>query len=71
MSLKAGFVGWLRLIHTQINSAGTFAVSFNCIVLSQWDFCHGKFGLLSLGKASFDRVALPNLLCMLVVLVFP
>ena len=27
------------------------------------DFSHGKFGLLSLGKASCDRIALPNLLC--------
>ena len=34
-------------------------------VLSQWEFSHGKFGLLSPGKASCDRVALPNLLCML------
>ena len=30
-----------------------------------------KFGLLSLGKASCDRVALPNIRCMLGVLVFP
>ena len=40
-------------------------------VLSQWDFFCGKFRLLSLGKASCNRVALPNLLCMLGVLVFP
>ena len=33
----------------------------NCIVLSHWDFSHGKFGLLSLGKASCGRVTLPNL----------
>ena len=39
-------------------------------VLSEWDFSHGKFGLLSPGKASCDRVALPNLPCMLGVLVF-
>ena len=40
--------------------------------LSQWDFSHGKFELLfSPGKASCDRVALPNLRCMLGVLVFP
>ena len=40
-------------------------------VLSQWDISHGKFGLPSPGKASCDTVALPNLLCMLGVLVFP
>ena len=34
-------------------------------MLSQWDFSHGKFGLLSTGKASCDRVALPNMLYML------
>ena len=34
-------------------------------VLSQWDFSRGKFGLLSPGKASCDRVALPSLRCML------
>ena len=37
-------------------------------VLSHWDFSHEKFGLLSPGKASCDRVALPNLRCMLGVL---
>ena len=31
----------------------------------------GKLGLISTGKASFDRVALPNLRCMLDDLVFP
>ena len=40
-------------------------------VLSQWDFSDGKFGLPSLGKTSCNRVALPNLWCMLGVLVFP
>ena len=30
-------------------------------VLSSWDFSHGKLGLPSQGKASRDRVALPNL----------
>ena len=29
-------------------------------VLPHWDFSHGKFGLLSSGKVSCDRVALPN-----------
>ena len=38
---------------------------FLTTVLSQWDFSHGKFGLLFPGKASCDRVALPSLLCML------
>ena len=41
------------------------------IVLSQWDFSHGKFGLPSPGKTSHDRVALPNLRRTLGVLVFP
>ena len=40
-------------------------------VLSQCDFSHGKFWLISPGKASCDRVALPNLRCMLGVLVCP
>ena len=43
---------------------------FLATVLSHWDFFHGKFGLLSLGKASCDEVALPNLQCTLGVLVF-
>ena len=30
-------------------------------VLSQWDFSHGKFGLLSLGKVSCGRDALPSM----------
>ena len=41
------------------------------IVSSHLDFSHGVFGSLSPGKASYDRVALPNLRCMLDVLVFP
>ena len=40
-------------------------------VLSQWDFSYGKVGLPSPGKAIYDTVALPNLGCMLGVLVFP
>ena len=40
-------------------------------VLSQFDISHGKFGLPSLGKASCDRVALPNLQCMPGTLVLP
>ena len=38
---------------------------FLTTVLSQWDFSRGKFRSLSLGKASYDRVTLPNLQCML------
>ena len=41
----------------------------NCIVPFGW--LYGKFGLLSLGKASCCRALLPNLQCMLGVLVFP
>ena len=51
--------------------ARQYDISFLTTVLSQWDFAHGKFGLLSPGKASGDRVALPNLRCMLSALVFP
>ena len=40
---------------------------FFTTVLSYWNFSHGKFGLLSPGKVSFDRAALLNLRCMLVV----
>ena len=38
---------------------------FSLTVLSNWDFSRGKFELLSLGKASCDRVVLPNVWCML------
>ena len=48
-----------------------FLYNFFAAVLSQWDSSHGKFGLLFTGKASCDRVALPNLRCMLSVMVFP
>ena len=41
------------------------------IVLSYWDFAQGKVRLLYQGKASCDRVMLPNLWYMLGVLVFP
>ena len=43
---------------------------FFTTVLSQWDFSYGIFELLSPGKASCDRVMLPNLRCMLGVLAF-
>ena len=45
-------------------------ITFFTTVLSHWDICNGEFGLLSPGKANCDRVALPNLWCMLIVLVF-
>ena len=41
---------------------------FNVIVRPHWDFFHGKFGLLSSGKASCGRVALFKLRAMLGVL---
>ena len=34
-------------------------------VMSQWDFSNGKFRLPSPGKSSCNRVALPNLECVL------
>ena len=40
-------------------------------VLTQWDFSHGKFRLPFPEKSSCNRVELPNLGCMLGVLVFP
>ena len=46
-------------------------IFFFTVVLSQWDFSHGKFGLLSPGKASCDRIALANLRYVLGVSVFP
>ena len=42
---------------------------YNCTV--QVGFSHGKFGLPSPGKVSCDRIAPPNLQCMLGDLVFP
>ena len=47
-----------------------FKIRFST-VLSQWDFSHGKFGLLSRGKPAATESRVPNLLCMLGVLVFP
>ena len=52
-------------------SAFYFDFIFYTNVLSQWDFSYGEFGLPSPGKASCDRVALPNLGCMLGALVLP
>ena len=64
--------GWLCLVRTAVLPASLFFLSFFfTTVLSQWDFSHGKFRLPSRGKISCDRVVLPNLRCMLGVLVFP
>ena len=43
----------------------------NCIVQMGYNFSHRKFGLPSPGKASCDRIGIPNIRCMLCVLVFP
>ena len=43
---------------------------YNCVVPNGIYFSHGKFELLSPGKASCDRVALPNLRYMLCFLMF-
>ena len=55
---------WLGICYVWAQWRGTFF--FYTAVLSHWDFCHGKFGLLSSGKSCCDRVALLNLRCMLV-----
>ena len=52
---------------SELTSYSTFFTT----VSSQWDFPHGEFELLSPGKTSCDRVALPYLGCMLCVLVSP
>ena len=44
-------------------------LSYNCTV--PWNFAQGIFGLLPPWKSSLDRVVLPDLRCMLGVLVFP
>ena len=68
----APLVNWKGLfgIHQSFALSLFFTWLFTT-VLSQWDFLHGKFGLPSPGKASCDRVALPNLRRMLGVLEFP
>ena len=48
-----------------------FILFYSCIVPLGLGLSNGKFGLLSPGKASCDKVALPNLQGTLVVLVFP
>ena len=44
-------------------------LSYNCTV--PWNLTHRKFRLLPPWKSSLDRVVLPDLRCMLGVLVFP
>ena len=62
--------GILKITHTRKQNAHdetAHLYSFfflSTTVLSQWNFFYGKFGLHSSGKASCDRVALPNLRCM-------
>ena len=50
--------------HQYLKKLNSYFLLFTA-VLSQCDFSHWKFGLLSTGKTSFDRVVLPNLLCTL------
>ena len=58
------FVCWIvffvavRIIIIIINNIIIIIIT---TLLSHWDSLHGKFGLLSPGKASCDKVALPNL----------
>ena len=68
----AAFTLVLSKVWRKPRSAVTlFVNTFFTTVLSQYDFSHGKLRLLFSGKASCNRVALPNLLCILGVLVFP
>ena len=74
--LSADISSKLHLKQTEIKRLLRFFSSFLTLfffstALSHWDFPHGKFWLLFLGKASCDRVVLPNPQCMLGVSVFP
>ena len=66
---------WAQISHTQCISQIRFLLFFFLVFLQLycpiWDYSHGKFELPSPGKASCDRVVLPNLWCMLGVSVFP
>ena len=81
LSVRAGVVpvrpAYTFRIHTHTlrwysGELGSFKFNFLLFTtaLSQWDFSNGKFGLPFPGKASCDRVALPDLGCILGVLVF-
>ena len=65
LSFKVHSTGCVLLTAASSGIYASFLLLLFTTVLSQWEFSHGKFGLLSPGKASCDRVALPNLLCML------
>ena len=52
------------------NTSVFFLLIFFQLFCPKWDFSHGKFGWLSPGKASCDRVKLPYLRCILGVLEF-
>ena len=61
--------------HSYSRGEISFSVCFYLInfasLLSCWDFSHVKFGSPFLGFPSCDRVALPNLRCILSLLVVP
>ena len=62
---KSEIVSWKRVAMIE-------SVSLQCCpFLSHWDFSREIFRLLSLGKASCNRVMLPNQRCMLSLLLFP
>ena len=64
---------WNRSTPNKVTSVANSASDiyfYRTTVLSHWDFSPGKFGLLSPGKVSCDRVAVLHLRCMLGVLVF-
>ena len=66
-----GFLFWLfKILFSFFFFIYIFCCDFSQL-LCQLDFSHGKFGSPSPGKASSDRVALPNLRCMLDDWVFP
>ena len=57
--------------HNCSRNVGYFDFVFITTVLSHSDFSPiGKVGLISAGKASCDRVMLPNIQCMLDILMF-
>ena len=64
-------IGTCFLMQLQLTHAQTFDIFIFTTVSSQWDFYRGKFGLPSPGKASCDRVALADPLCILGAVVFP
>ena len=63
----------MRTVRRDVNDSGEndFFIFIFTTVLPQCIFPHGKFGLLSSGKAGCDKVVLPNQRCMPGDLVFP